>query len=67
MKDAKDIESKEPAARQVPVVAVPAEVFQDVIDKLATQPYNNVGPLINKLLTYEPQLVPEVLETTELK
>ena len=57
MKSANDIEPADrPAAREVPIVAVPAAVFQQILDQLSTQPYKDVGALMGVLLTYKAQM-----------
>lgn len=46
----------QPAAKEAPVVVVPAAVFQQIVERLALQPYKEVGALVNVLMTYKSQM-----------
>jgi len=39
----------------VSVVAIPEDVFREILRKLAAQPYREVGGLMQVLSTYKPQ------------
>ncbi len=56
VKDTPPPEAPQPP-QLVSMVAVPTEVFQLILAKLGSQPYDDVRELLNVLHTYKAQLV----------
>jgi hypothetical protein len=59
-KNAKAVEA--PPQQQVTVVAVPVELFGDLVEVLQDMPYRTVGKLLNRLGQLKAQSVPFVPE-----